>query len=107
VFDGTGADVVITTGTAKNAVTVPNSAIHSTGRGHTVTVQAGGRTSAVRVTLGVAGSDRTQVTSGLTVGQQVVLADLGTPLPSSTTNTNGFTFRPNGRFGVPFSRVGR
>jgi hypothetical protein len=41
--------------------------------------------------------DLTQIKSGLKAGQQVVLADLGQPLPSSTTSNTG-TFRP-GQFG--------
>jgi multidrug efflux pump subunit AcrA (membrane-fusion protein) len=95
LFDGTGADVVITTGTASKAITVPNSAIRSTvGGGHTVTVLSGGKTTTVRVTLGVAGNDITQVKSGLKVGDQVVLADLSQPLPSSSTNgSNNSRFR--------------
>ena len=94
LYDGTGADVVITTGKATSVVTVPNSAIHAArGGGHTVTVLQGGRTATTRVTLGVAGSTVTQIKSGLKVGQQVVLADLSEPLPSSTNSTNSGTFR--------------
>jgi HlyD family secretion protein len=52
-----------------------------------------GATSSVAVTLGVAGSDATQIKSGLEAGQHVVLADLGQPLPAATTSTAG-TFRP-------------
>ena len=40
--------------------------------------------------VGAVGPVLTQVTSGLTVGEQVVLADLSTPLP---TNTNPFASR--------------
>jgi multidrug efflux pump subunit AcrA (membrane-fusion protein) len=95
LFDGSGADVVITTGTAADVIAVPNSAIHSgAGASHTVTVLNGGKTSTVRVTLGVAGRDLTQIKSGLKVGDQVVLADFSQPLPSSTTNSsNGGVFR--------------
>jgi len=39
---------------------------------------------------GAAGPVLTQVSSGLTVGEQVVLADMSTPLP---TNTNPFAAR--------------
>jgi multidrug efflux pump subunit AcrA (membrane-fusion protein) len=100
-FDGSGADAVITTGTARNVVTVPNSAIRSTAGGtHTVTVMKDGKPTTVRVTLGVAGSDVTQVTSGLRAGQQVVLAELSQPLPGSATSSTNGTFRlPVGGFG--------
>jgi multidrug efflux pump subunit AcrA (membrane-fusion protein) len=100
LYDGTGAGVVITTGTATNVITVPNSAIHTGANGtHTVTVVSGGKTTSVPVTVGVVGDDVTQIKSGLKAGQQVVLADLGQQLPSSTTsNTGTGTFRP-GQFG--------
>jgi len=94
LYDGTGADVVITTGKAADVVTVPNSAIHSTARGgHAVTVVDSGRTSTVRVTLGVAGNDVTQIKSGLKVGQQVVLAEMSQPLPGSANSGNSGGFR--------------
>ena len=97
LFDGSGADVVITTGTAADVVAVPNSAIHSgAGSSHTVTVLSGGKTSTVRVTLGVAGRDVTEIKSGLKVGDQVVLADFAQSLPSSSTNGSN-----NGRFRLP------
>ena len=41
-------------------------------------------------TVGAIGPVDTQITSGLSVGEQVVLADLSTPLP---TNTNPFASR--------------
>ena len=105
LYDGTGADVVITTGTAHNAITVPNSAIAAAiGSGHTVTVFAAGKTSTTRVTLGVAGTATTQIVSGLKVGQQVVLAQLSKALPSgssSTTGTTGFRNFLRGTGNIP------
>jgi HlyD family secretion protein len=98
LYDGTGAAAVITTARATNVITVPNSAIHTGANGsHTVTVVEGGAASSVPVTVGIAGDDITQITSGLKAGQQVVIADLGQPLPESTTST-ATTFRP-GLFG--------
>ncbi len=97
LYDGTGADVVITTGTASHVTAVANSAIHTGVRGtHTVTVLRDGKTTTVQITLGVAGTDVTQVKSGLKVGDQVVLADLSQVLPTSTTSTTsrGGTFIP-------------
>jgi hypothetical protein len=100
LYDGTGADIVIDTGSANNVLTVPNSAIHTTGGGlHTVTVVNGSKTSTVPVTLGLAGSDVTEVESGLKAGQQVELADLSQQLPASTSNSNnGFRFPRGGGF---------
>lgn len=99
LYDGTGADIVINTGSAHNVLTIPNSAIHTTAGGlHTVTVAKGGKTSTVRVSLGVAGNDLTEVEGGLKAGQQVVLADLSQQLPTTTTSnsTNRFRFFPGG-----------
>jgi multidrug efflux pump subunit AcrA (membrane-fusion protein) len=93
LYDGTGADIVISTGSAHDVLTVPNSAIHTGAGGrHTVTVVNGGKTNTVPVTLGIAGSDVTEIKSGLKAGQQVELADLSQQLPASTSSSNN-TFR--------------
>jgi multidrug efflux pump subunit AcrA (membrane-fusion protein) len=109
VFDGSGADATITTGTARNVITVANSAIQSSASGtHTVTVIKNGQPTAVRVTLGMAGNDITQVTSGLKAGQQVVLAELSQPLPGSATSTStSGTFRLPGGGGFGGGGFGR
>jgi trimeric autotransporter adhesin len=62
---------------------VPTSAVHSSGHSATVTVYAGGKTHLTRVTLGTKGPVMTQITAGLTTGQQVVLANLSKPLPTN------------------------
>jgi HlyD family secretion protein len=106
LFDGSGADVVITTGTASNVLTVPNSAIHSGVNGsHSVSVYAGGKASVVQVKLGLEGTDVTEVTGGLEAGQEVVIADLSTGLPGSSTTptTTGF---PGGAAGFGGARLG-
>ncbi len=77
----------------------------------------GGSTKTVTVSVGAVGATWTQITAGLTTGQQVVLADLAAPLPSSataaangTTNTTGLpaglTFRGGGAGGGT-GRTGR
>ena len=87
LYDGTGADVVITTGRATDVVLVPNSAIRSVGTSvHTVTVAANGTTKTVRITLGVVGTVTSEVRSGLHAGDKVVVADLSQDLPSSATS---------------------
>jgi hypothetical protein len=82
--------VAITLATVKNAVAVPTSAIQSIGSASVVTVLQAGKPATVRVVVGAAGPVLTQVTSGLTVGVQVVLATMSTPLP---TNSNPFSTR--------------
>jgi HlyD family secretion protein len=90
LFAGSDAQVAITLAQVSDAVTVPTSAVEGTGAATFVTVLQAGQPVRVRVVVGAAGPVLTQVTSGLSVGEQVVLADLSTPLP---TNTNPFAAR--------------
>ncbi|MGI9080197.1 MAG: HlyD family efflux transporter periplasmic adaptor subunit [Acidimicrobiales bacterium] len=88
--NGASASVRIELARADDVLTVPTSAVRTTGTVKTVEVPAGGSTRAVPVQVGTVGPDRTEVTSGLAAGQAVVLADLSRPLPASnTTNTGG------------------
>jgi HlyD family secretion protein len=80
------ASVTITTGHG-SGVSVPTSAVHQSGRSATVIVLAGGKARVTRVTVGTKGPVWTRITAGLRIGQQVVLADLSKPLP--TTNLPG------------------
>jgi hypothetical protein len=83
-----------------SALAVPTSAVTTLGDQHTVTVFDGTTTSTTRVQIGAIGATWTQVTSGVTAGQRVVVADLDEPLPSSaTTATTGTNSR--GGFGLP------
>jgi len=72
-------------------LTVPNSALTPLGNGQALamTYKDGVATRAL-VRTGYAGTLTTQITSGLTKGQQVVLADLSTALPTNTTNARRF-----------------
>jgi multidrug efflux pump subunit AcrA (membrane-fusion protein) len=92
LHQGGYAAVTITTGQA-SGVSVPTSAVHYSGSGATVTVYAAGKTRSVRVKVGTKGAVMTLITSGLAIGQQVVLANLNAPLPnnnpSSTFNGPG------------------
>jgi HlyD family secretion protein len=90
LFAGSDAQVSITLASVRDAVTVPTSAVESIGDISFVTVMENGKPERVRVTVGATGPELTQITSGLSVGEQVVLADLSTPLP---TNTNPFASR--------------
>jgi multidrug efflux pump subunit AcrA (membrane-fusion protein) len=84
LYDGSGASVQIQVAATGPVLTVPSSAVHSLGNLNTVTVLSKGKPVVTRITTGAVGSDRTQVLSGLTAGQQVVLADLSEPLPTSS-----------------------
>ena len=103
--NGSTGTVSIVTESAKSALAVPTSAITTTGRRHTVDVIDGDTTRTVAVEVGVVGSTWTEIKSGVSRGEDVVLADLSKGLPgsatSSTSNTpqfgrGGFTF-PGGR----------
>jgi HlyD family secretion protein len=90
LFAGSDAQVAITLAKVSDATTVPTSAVEGTGAATFVTVLRGGQLVRVRVVVGATGPLLTQVSSGLTVGEQVVLADMSTALP---TNTNPFAAR--------------
>ena len=89
LHQGATASVSIITSTADAAVTVPTSAVHLAGGNAFVTTLSGGQAKEQRVTLGVVGASVAEIKSGLTAGEQVVLADLSQPLPTSNTTTRG------------------
>jgi HlyD family secretion protein len=91
-LSGVEAGVSIVTKRAVGATTVPTSAVRTVGSNHIVTVVEGSTLKATRVTVGVLGDVLTQVTSGVTSGQRVSLADLNEPVPTtSTASTRGFS----------------
>jgi multidrug efflux pump subunit AcrA (membrane-fusion protein) len=90
---GSAASVSIDVAHTGDALVVPTSAIHTTapGRGYVEVLQSGAL-KRVTVSIGVSGSTYTQVKSGLSQGQTVVIADPSQPLPASSTNSTGRTF---------------
>jgi macrolide-specific efflux system membrane fusion protein len=83
---------VITTAVRPDVVAVPNAAVKSDTNGTYVQVLgADGTAQRVDVTAGAAGDSLTEIKEGLTVGQNVVTADL-----SSSTSTNGSGNRTGG-----------
>jgi hypothetical protein len=97
--NGSTGTLSIVTSSADAAVAVPTSAITTAGTQHTVTVLDGEATKTIQVQVGTVGDTWTQVTSGITDGQQVVLADLSTLLPSSATATTGTNTNRQGQAG--------
>ena len=81
--NGSSAAVSITIKTVKSVLTVVNSALSN----GFVSVLTGTNVVRTRVTTGAAGALVTQITSGLTAGQLVVLADLTKVLPANSTTT--------------------
>jgi trimeric autotransporter adhesin len=91
--NGALGSLEIVTGTASDALAVPSSAVTSVGNRHVVRVVEGSTATATRVQVGVVGDRWTEITDGLTSGQQVAVADLSAPLPSSATTTSQATAR--------------
>jgi multidrug efflux pump subunit AcrA (membrane-fusion protein) len=110
LHDGGYAGVTITTAHS-SGVSVPTSAVHYSGTQATVTVYAAGQTRVIKVKVGTKGPVMTRITSGLAVGQQVVLANLNAPLPNNNPSGNQgpgggtFTFVGPGPGGVRIVRV--
>ncbi|KQR17087.1 efflux RND transporter periplasmic adaptor subunit [Cellulomonas sp. Leaf334] len=91
LYDGASAQVRITVAGADEVLTVPTSAVHVDGTTATVEVLEDGTPTEVAVTRGAVGTERTEITDGLTVGDEVVLADLDEPIESSTSTTTGLS----------------
>ena len=88
---GSRADVSLLIAAVSKVLTVPNSALTPLAKGQAlaVTLKNGVSTRAL-VKTGYAGTLTTQITSGLSAGQHVVLADLNTALPTNTTSSRRF-----------------
>ncbi|MBS1848328.1 MAG: HlyD family efflux transporter periplasmic adaptor subunit, partial [Actinobacteria bacterium] len=87
-FLGSTASVSIHIHSAPDAIAVPTSAVTANGSRHSVQVVRSGEVAAVPVTVGAVGPTWTQVTSGLRLGESVVLADFHLPLPGSATQSS-------------------
>jgi hypothetical protein len=91
---GATANVSITTGSADNATLVSSSAVTTLGQRHTVTVLRGGQATVVPVQIGLVGDNGTQILSGLSAGDTVVL-----PSVSTASSGGGFPFGVGGGLG--------
>jgi macrolide-specific efflux system membrane fusion protein len=80
---GQSVEVSVTVGQVENAVYVNSAALTSVGNRHTVTVLENGQQVARTVEIGLEGDQATEIKSGLTVGERVVVRT------SSTTSTSG------------------
>jgi macrolide-specific efflux system membrane fusion protein len=100
VFPGMSATASIVTGQAQG-VTVSNDAITGTGNNATVQLVSNGKTTTQAVVVGLRGSSRSQIVSGLKAGQEVkitiTLPSLGTSTTSSSSSSS--TSGVGGRFG--------
>lgn len=92
---GQTASVSVTTATATGAVAVPSTAVTTTGDRSTVTLMTAGQQVVTPVELGVVGDSYTQVVSGVSLGDEVVL-----------TSASPSTGLPEGQFPGGFGGVG-
>jgi multidrug efflux pump subunit AcrA (membrane-fusion protein) len=84
---GSTGNVTIMTGTASNVVAVPTSAVQTFGTRPYVMELSKGELTRKFIKTGMVGSTYTQVVSGLSPGETVVLADYAEAVPSSSSNT--------------------
>lgn len=76
LYDGSSAEATVAVADGEQVLTVPTSAVHVEGGTTTVDVLRDGTPTSVEVTTGAVGAERTEVTEGLSAGDEVVLADL-------------------------------
>jgi multidrug efflux pump subunit AcrA (membrane-fusion protein) len=88
LHSGSTGNVTITTGEVSNVVAVPTSAVQTLGTSSYVTELSRGQLTRKVVKVGMVGDSYTQVESGLSPGQSVVLVDYAEAVPSSNNNTN-------------------
>jgi multidrug efflux pump subunit AcrA (membrane-fusion protein) len=84
---GMSASVSVVINRVVQVTTVPTSAVHTTSAGSTVTLLVNGKPVSTAVTVGAADSSRTQILSGVKVGDEVVIATISSTIPSSTSGT--------------------
>jgi multidrug efflux pump subunit AcrA (membrane-fusion protein) len=105
VKPGMSASASVITGQA-SGLNLPNSAVSgSTGTVSHVNVIKGGRTVSTPVVIGLVGTDRTQIVSGLTAGEQVAVTETLPALGTSSATGSSSTLGGTSRFGGT-SRLG-
>ncbi len=75
LLEGASASLSIAVAQQQDVVVVPTSAVHRDGSAVTVDVLTDGTAETRDVTIGAVGAEYTEVTDGLEVGEQVILAD--------------------------------
>jgi multidrug efflux pump subunit AcrA (membrane-fusion protein) len=88
VKPGMSASASVITGQA-SGVTVPNAALTGAGSLGTVNLMSNGKTTQQQVVVGLRGASRTQIISGLSSGQQLVVTITLPPLNQSTSSSSG------------------
>ena len=96
---GQSAAVTITTDSAKGVLVVPSTAVTTNGSRSTVLLLQNGQQVRTQVTVGVAGDSWTEITKGVSAGDQVVLTT--STSTSSTSSNQGFPGGGLGGGGLP------
>jgi HlyD family secretion protein len=105
VVAGAAASVTLVIASVEDVLAVPTSAVHYSGTTAYVELLRNGKLTRKTVTVGAVGAALTEIDSGLTAGDRVVLADLNASVPSSSSNSSvtfgggSFTF-PGGGSGA-------
>jgi multidrug efflux pump subunit AcrA (membrane-fusion protein) len=97
LVNGADAAVSLLLASAHDVMTVPTSAVHRSGSATYVELLTGGSEVRRTVVTGATGAALTQIKSGLSTGQRVVLANLDAAVPSSSNTLTRTGF--GGRFG--------
>ncbi len=95
---GMTASITVTTSTVSDALVVPSRAIKTTGRNRTVVVHTDAGDETRTVTVGTTNGTLTQILSGLTAGEQVLVASSAT---ASTTTGSATGASQTFQFGGP------
>lgn len=83
---GNNATVEVVVGAAEDVLTVPASAVSN---GAVTVLDKDGNPESVRVITGLTGTTTVEVTEGIDAGDEIVLADLSTPLPTTDDSSGG------------------
>ncbi len=95
VKGGMTVSVSIITATARNVLAVPSAAVKSAGPGKYVQILQDGQPVNVTVEVGMSSDVYTEITSGLTEGQEIIVATT-TSGSTATTQSQGNGLRPGG-----------
>ncbi|WP_368498422.1 HlyD family efflux transporter periplasmic adaptor subunit [Herbiconiux sp. A18JL235] len=93
LLTGASAQVEVAVASQASVLTVPTSAVHRSGTDYTVDLLVGGTSQPTPVEVGAMGAERTEITSGVSEGDVVVLADLDSDVldSDSETGTSGLS----------------
>jgi multidrug efflux pump subunit AcrA (membrane-fusion protein) len=91
MLNGASARLAVTAATASSVLTVPTSALHRRSTTYLVDVLKDGNVIPTTVKIGASGDQLTEITSGITKGSVVILADINSTTIGTATNTTTST----------------